>query len=494
MNAHLVFPHQLIEDVQFIPRGSKIFLVEEQLFFRQYNFHKQKLVFHRASMKAYAQFLEQKGFAVEYIEVNQAESDIRCLIPLLQEKGIQYLSMVDVTDNWLETRINRQTNSLGLGLTLFKNPIFMLEKAELDLYFATHKRYFQTDFYIHFRKQKRILTDAKGQAMGGKWSFDSENRLKYPSTQIPPPVQFPTKSKEYKEAELYISGLYPKNPGDLTGPIIYPTTFQEAKDWLDDFLIQRFYHFGAYEDAIPQKPSILHHSVLSPLLNVGLLTPSFVLEKAIAFGISNALPLASVEGFVRQILGWREFIRAIYQREGSGQRTRNFWNFHHSLPASFYTGETGILPIDTIIKKNLTTAYNHHIERLMILGNFMLLCEIHPDAVYQWFMEMYIDAYDWVMVPNVYGMSQFADGGKMCTKPYISGSNYLLKMSDYLKTGEWQSIWDALFWRFMNEHRSFFLSNPRLGMLVRTWDKNETSKKSAVLTKAENYLSKIHGL
>jgi deoxyribodipyrimidine photolyase-related protein len=160
------------------------------------------------------------------------------------------------------------------------------------------------------------------------------------------------------------------------------------------------------------------------------------------------------------------------------------------MPASFYNGNTGIVPLDDAIQKLQQTGYNHHIERLMILGNFMLLCEIDPDQVYQWFMEMYVDAYDWVMVPNVYGMTQFADGGLMTTKPYISGSNYILKMSNYPK-GEWQEIWDGLFWRFMHVHRSFFLQNPRLGMLVKTFDKMPEAKKAIHLSHAEKYLQKL---
>ncbi|MFY8189905.1 MAG: FAD-binding domain-containing protein, partial [Bacteroidia bacterium] len=192
----------------------------------------------------------------------------------------------------------------------------------------------------------------------------------------------------------------------------------------------------------------------------------------------------------RQIIGWREFIRAVYEQVGKQERTRNYWKFSRKIPASFYTGTTGIEPIDTVIKKVLVTGYAHHIERLMVLGNFMLLCEFDPDEVYRWFMEMFIDAYDWVMVPNVYGMSQFADGGLMATKPYISGSNYLMKMSDYGK-GDWQQTWDALFWHFMDKQRNFFLQNPRLGMLVRTFDKMPLEKREKHLVVARRYLNQL---
>jgi deoxyribodipyrimidine photolyase-related protein len=202
------------------------------------------------------------------------------------------------------------------------------------------------------------------------------------------------------------------------------------------------------------------------------------------------IPLNSLEGFIRQIVGWREFIRIVYEREGSKQRTKNYWGLERKIPTIFWTGETGITPVDNVIKKALKTGYSHHIERLMVMGNFMLLCEFNPDEVYRWFMEMYVDAYDWVMVPNVYGMTQFADGGLMTTKPYISGSNYLLKMSDYAK-GPWTEVWDGLFWRFMHVHRDFFLKNPRLGMLVKTFDKMPEEKRNNHIAIAETYLENL---
>ena len=195
----------------------------------------------------------------------------------------------------------------------------------------------------------------------------------------------------------------------------------------------------------------------------------------------------SLEGFIRQIMGWREFIKIVYEREGSKQRTTNYWKFTRKIPANFWKGTTGIPPIDITIQKILKTGYCHHIERLMVLGNFMILCEFDPDEVYRWFMEMFIDAYDWVMVPNVYGMSQFADGGLMATKPYISGSSYVLKMSDF-KKGEWCEIWDALFWNFMNKHRNVISKNPRMAMLLKTYDKMSEEKKKAMSLKVVSFL------
>jgi deoxyribodipyrimidine photolyase-related protein len=245
-----------------------------------------------------------------------------------------------------------------------------------------------------------------------------------------------------------------------------------------------------YEDAQVAREPVLYHSVLTPMLNIGLLQPQQVLDATLAHAARHAVPLNSLEGFVRQLVGWREFLRIVYEREGRRQRTRNFWGFSRRIPAAFWTGTTGIAPVDIVIQKVLAGAYNHHIERLMVLGNFFLLCEFDPDEVHRWFMEMYIDAYDWVMVPNVYGMSQFADGGLLATKPYLSGSNYLLKMGDWPK-GDWQATWDGLFWRFLHVNRDFFTKNPRLGMLVRTFDKMSETKQAAHLAHAEAFLATL---
>ena len=215
---------------------------------------------------------------------------------------------------------------------------------------------------------------------------------------------------------------------------------------------------------------------MTPYLNIGLITPKDVLAQTLDFSIENNVPLNSLEGFIRQIIGWREFVRGIYCMDGNKQRTKNFWKFNKKLSKSFYEGKTTIDPVDDTIKKVLNHAYSHHIERLMVLGNIMLLLEISPNEVYKWFMEMYIDAYDWVMVPNIYGMSQFADGGLMCTKPYISGSNYIIKMSNY-KKNNWSKVWDALFWSFINSHRKFFIKNHRMNMMVKMYDKKDKIQK-----------------
>lgn len=486
---HLLFPHQLFLESEQLQQSLPVYLVEEFLFFRQYAFHKQKIAYHRASMKIYADYLRQKGFVVHYISAFEEESDVRNLLLYFQKLQITKIHFTDPSDNWLEKRLLHGAEERGITLKAYHSPQWINTRADLKTFFRADKqKFFQTTFYQMERKRLGILINEKGEPMGRKWSFDTENRLRYPKGKTPPEIPVLETNAYYQEALEYVEKHFPDNPGLLSQNPIYPLDFQSAENWLNEFLRDRFAEFGVYEDAIVLKEKFLNHSVLTPMLNVGLLTPHQILEKTLAFAAENKVPLNSTEGFVRQIIGWREFIHGVYLSKGIQERTRNFWGFHRKIPVSFYEGTTGIPPIDATIHKILETGYCHHIERLMVLGNFMLLCEFDPDEVYRWFMEMFVDAYDWVMVPNIYGMSQFADGGLMSTKPYISSSNYLMKMSDYPK-GEWQAVWDGLYWRFISQQRSFFEHNPRLSMMVRTWDKMEESKKTKHLQVAEKWLA-----
>jgi len=490
--VNLVFPNQLFKESPLFDIKAPIYIVEEFLFFKQYPFHKQKIAFHRATMKKYADYLKKdKKFEIHYIEATKDISDIRLLIPELKKQGIDQINYIDPVDNWLQKRLHKGFDENGLKSTQHNSPLFLNSKEDLSSFFrADKKKYHQTTFYTEQRKKRNILMESDGKPTGGKWTFDSENRKKYPAKKTPPSIQFPKADSYYEEAKIYVSNHFSNHLGSLTEHPLYPSNYESTKLWLNQFFEHRFSEFGVYEDAIVEDNSILNHSVLTPMLNVGLLTPKEIIEDCLRYAKNNEIPLNSTEGFVRQIIGWREFIRGIYECRGSEERTTNFWKFKKKIPPSFYDGTTGIPPIDLTIKKVLKTGYCNHIERLMVLGNFMMLCEFDPDEVYRWFMELFIDSYDWVMVTNIYGMSQFADGGLMATKPYISGSNYLMKMSNY-KKGEWQTVWDGLFWRFMHVHRDFFLSNPRLGMLVRMFDKMPIEKQQKHLENGTNYLASL---
>ena len=491
----LIFPHQLFKEHPAIRFVDTVYMVEDFLFFNQYQFNKKKLILHRASMQYYADYLLQKGITINYIESTDKLSDIRVLIPELANRKVEHIYYAQVADEWLQTRMKINAEKFDIKLSALKSPDFLNSGDDVADFFDSRKTYFQTDFYIWQRKKRNILLETNDKPIGGKWTYDVENRLKFPKNEIVPLLQVPDNNKYVTEACNWVDENFADNYGNTTSPFsnlggFYPVTHNEAEQWLDDFLKYRFKNFGIYEDAMVANEHFLYHSGLTPMLNIGLLIPQQIIDKALEAAVEYDIPLNSLEGFIRQIMGWREFIHIVYEREGNKQRTTNYWGFTRKIPKSFWTAKTGIHPVDVVIKKVLATGYTHHIERLMVMGNFMLLCEFDPDEVYLWFMEMYIDAYDWVMVPNVYGMTQFADGGLMVTKPYISGSNYLLKMGDW-KKGPWQDIWDGLFWRFMHVHRDLFLQNPRLGMLIKTFDKMPDEKKQKHLTVAEDFLKSL---
>ncbi|AZQ61866.1 cryptochrome/photolyase family protein [Flammeovirga pectinis] len=481
----IVFPHQLFKESPLLHYNSFL-LIEEHLYFNQYKFHKQKIAFHRASMKNYESYLKQLGKDVLYIDSHQ-KNDIRNVIEFI-DNDVKEIVSIDPTDNWLEKRLKSTCSKNNITLTLLENPSFLNSKQINErLLNKTAKKYYHSKFYKAQRVRLNILVDKEAQPIGGQWSFDGDNRKKYPAKKTPPKVQFCTSSKIYEEAIEYTENHFSKNYGEINTSNFYPIDFQSAEIWLEQFLEERFSEFGSYEDAIVNNENILNHSLLSPLLNTGLLSIQYVVHRILDFATKNEIPINSTEGLIRQLIGWREFIRGIYEIRGSDERSINYWNFTTKIPNSFYNGTTGIPPIDDCINKVLATGYCHHIERLMVLGNFMLLCEFHPNEVYKWFMELFIDAYDWVMVTNVYGMSQFADGGLMASKPYISSSNYVLKMSNY-KKGEWQKTWDGLFWRFMDKQRNTMKKNPRLSMLINNYDKMDSTKKENLSTHAERFL------
>ncbi|WP_159475739.1 cryptochrome/photolyase family protein [Dyadobacter sp. 3J3] len=488
---NVIFPHQLFRESPVAENGYPVYLLEEYLFFKEFAFHKQKIAFHRATMKSYAAYLESKNIEVFYIETIDPLSDIREFVASLKSRKVETIHYIDPTDNWLQKRLVSCAAKAGIEMVSYPNPLFLNSKEDLSVFFKFEKKkFFQTEFYIQERKKHKILINEKNAPFGGSWSYDVDNRKKYPAKKQPPYINYPETNEFYEEAKNYVTQHFNNNPGHLTKYSFYPGDHKSTEKWFHEFLENRFKEFGPYEDAIVKEETVLHHSILTPMLNVGLIAPREIVEKVLKYSEKENIPLNTTEGFIRQIIGWREFMRGYYECKGSVARTKNFWNFTRKIPQSFYDGTTGIEPVDQTIKKVLERGYCHHIERLMVLGNFMLLCEFDPDEVYRWFMEMFVDAYDWVMVPNVYAMSQFADGGMLSTKPYISASNYIMKMSNYEK-GPWQEIWDALFWRFMHIHRDFFERNPRIGMLVKSYDKMEAEKQKALLKTANKFLKSL---
>ena len=482
--ATIIYPHQLFTTHPAIQIGRPIFLVEEPLFLSEFPIHTQKLLLHRLSMKAYERTLTGAGYTVNYLEISTLPDTVS-VFKTIHSQGITHIHIADTTDYWLEKRIAKAVQDHNFTLTRYDSPLFILAKEEAVTLYRDSKKHHAT-FYKKLRTRKNILLDDEGAPVGGRWSFDSENQKKLPKNIILPlDIKF-LDSIETNEALSWLSAFPSERYGEAR--VWLPYTRAGALEYLETFLTERLENFGAYEDALTTTHTRLFHSTLSPLINIGLLSPVEVIEAALELAKTKNIPLASLEGFVRQIVGWREFIRASYETDGIHMRTKNFWQHARSLPTTFWNASTGLLPLDASIERALQFGYNHHIERLMVLGNFMLLTETHPDEVYRWFMAMYVDAYDWVMVPNVYGMSQFADGGSFATKPYISGSNYLRKMSDY-SAGPWEELWTSLYWNFIHTHSDFFIKNHRLSMMPRLLEKMDADKRNQYLQTAASYLS-----
>lgn len=481
----VLYPHQLYKDVPSQVVSAVVYLVEEPLFFKENPAHRQRLLLHRLSMRAYAARLEQAGCQVVYFDSDYMK-DTATVYEYAAEQGVERVCTIDPTDTYLTQRIARACARLELELVVEESLLFIMSKEDaVQLYQNSNKHL--AKFYQQLRQDKNILLDSDGKPIGGKWSFDADNRKKIPQgMEIPAEPEF-YQNTDTKQAEEWLT----TQSGELYGEsgVWLPYTHELAEEWLEKFLVERLHNFGPYEDAITSDDTRLFHSVLSPLINIGLLSPQQVIERVCEYGLAHEVPIASLEGFVRQVLGWREFIRASYECDGSKMRTNNFWKHDRVIPDSFWKAASGIQPFDDSVSRALQYGYTHHIERLMIQGNVLLLCNIDPDQVYRWFMGLYVDAYDWVMVPNVYGMSQFSDGGIFATKPYISGSNYIKKMSNY-PAGEWEDIWTALYWNFIAAHSDFFTSNHRLSMMPRMWDKFPQEKKTYYLHKAEEFFAK----
>ena len=487
--ATVIFPHQLFKTHPSLsdPEISVTFLVEEDRFFTEFRFHKKKLLLHRAALKYYEDLLNGRGLEVEYVE-NRPGKTMTKLSETLRDRGIRLVRTAEIIDRPLEATLFEGLKGKGIEINIDESPGFLTPRKLAEDLFRGKDHYSMTSFYRHQRKRLGVLMK-DGRPAGGKWSFDPENRKRLPKEVKVPTLPILEENGYVKEAKRHVEELYPENPGSLEG-FIYPTTHEEADFWLEDFLANRLAHFGDYEDAIRADDPFLFHSLLSSSLNIGLLTPGQVLQRTLEYASKSEVPLNCLEGFIRQITGWREFMRAVYLLEGERQRRSNFWGHKEKLPVSLYSGTTGALPVDVVVSRVLDHAYAHHIERLMVLGNFMNLCEIEPEEVYRWFMELFIDAYDWAMVPNVFGMSLYADGGLITTKPYISGSGYIRRMGDFPK-GEWREVWDGLFWRFIDLHQEVFGENPRTRVLTYQLGRMDDEKLERHRKVAEDFLRSL---
>ncbi len=495
-HAVCIYPHQLFATHPGLARDRIIYLIEDPLLFgtdTQYpvRFHHQKLILHRASMQQYGAYLKNDGYDVHIVAFTQLSTSAD-IVKILQQDGISHLTIADPADYALRKRLETAARHAQMHLQFVATPMFLTDTTEADAFFSQSSTYRMSSFYTWQRKRLKIMVEDDGSPTGGQWSFDKENRKKLPRSITIPPIHSPhqpgsPESNAIEEARAYVDAHFPDNPGSVE-TFRYPITHSQAVAWLEQFFAERFDQFGPYEDTFAPDEPFLFHSVISSSLNIGLLTPEQVISMALEWSAHNDLPIASVEGFIRQIIGWREYMRLLYEREGSTMRRSNHLNHHRTLSADWYRGSTGLDPVDDTISQVLAHAYTHHIPRLMILGNSMMLCTIDPSEVYRWFMELFIDAYDWVMVPNVYAMSQFSATGLITTKPYISSSNYIRSMGRYQK-GDWCEIWDALFWSFVIKNLHLFEGNGRMQFVASRAQKLSSSEKASYRNVAEEFIS-----
>ena len=451
--------------------------------------HKQKILLFLSAMRSYADSLKKNKYKIEYKKIEDKDfknNYFDKLLKTIKQKKINEVSSFEVEDKFFEEKLKRFFTKSKIKWNIIQTPMFLNSRNEFKNYLAKSKKPFMATFYKETRKKLCILMNNNGTPLGGKWSFDEDNRNKLPKNVLVPKHPKVSETKHTKHLKSIIEKNFKTHPGN-TSNFWFATEYNDVIKLLDFFIRKKSNLFGDYEDAVSQKDNILFHSSLSPYINLGLITPEFIIEKILNFHKKNKIKLNSLEGYVRQIIGWREFMRGVYQDFSNEMETKNFFKQTRKMKFTWYEGNTGLPPLDHAIKNALTHGWSHHIERLMILSNLMNLCEIKPNYVYKWFMEMFVDSSDWVMVPNVYGMGLFSDGGIFATKPYICGSSYMLKMMDF-KKGEWCNIMDGLYWRFINRNRTFFLKNPRLSMMVRVFDKMKTERKNLILPAAEKFI------
>lgn len=472
MKVLLILPTQLFNPTILISDIDQIYLIEEPFYFENFKYHKQKLVFHRATMKAYYDKLKS-NYSIKYFNFYDN---------IKYSNSNQYF-IYNPIDKPVINKYKKIKN-----ITIYDTPAFLETIEDITNYrnnYTNKKNYYHdASFYRWQRRRLDILMTKDNKPINNQWSFDKENRNPYDEDYHEGKIK--TYNNKYiVEAKEYINKHFPKNFGSFD-EFYYPITHEESLKHLHNFIKIKLNSFGKYQDGVSTKVVFGTHSVLSPLLNVGLLTPKIVLNEVMKY--YNKDNIANIEAFIRQLIGWRSYTWFMYHFHGNDMKKMNKFKHMNKINQTWYQGNTGILPIDHLIKKVEKYAYLHHIERLMYIGNFAFLMEIKPTEIYKWFMICFIDSYEWVMISNVYGMSQYSlEGISMMTRNYISSSRYIKKMSDY-EDGEWAKIWDALYWRSINKHQNIFSKIYSLAMQVKIWNKMGKKQQNEYLKIATNYV------
>jgi deoxyribodipyrimidine photolyase-related protein len=464
-----LFPINLIK--KLMPNLIQIIILEEPRYFTDYNFHKLKLVYHRASMKKYhANIFKQKIDSI-YYDFNKITDK---LYTTFNNRHTYFFNPIDHI-------LLSKYNKLLPNANMIDNLNFLLTPDEVfksKHIFYKNNKYHHGMFYKFQRMRLNILVKGS-KPVGNKWSYDDANRQSLPSNIKIPPLPKTNKDIYYREAVEYINKHFETNYGDIDN-WIYPIDTQSAIKFLKHFMLKKLYNFGPYQDAVDSSNPFLFHSVLSPMMNIGIITDHIVVDMVNKYYLTHKkIPIESYEGFIRQIIGWRNYVYSIYLLEPKLYMS-NYFSHTEPIGDNYWLGTTNIDPIDSIICDIVKYSYAHHIQRLMFLGNWFLINQKDPKEVHRIFMEWTIDAYDWVMVPNVMGMSQYADGGKMMSRIYFSSSNYISKMSDFNQNAnkDWWKIWDAKYYNFINQYQNILKKNYATSRQVAHWlNKTPTEKK-----------------
>lgn len=469
--------------------------------------HIQKVCAFFSAMRAFAEHLKDLGHIVHYFQLDQANNALSFkgnIQLLVKEFGYTQIAYQEPDEFRLDQELAKLGSELGLPTEMVSSEHFYSERNELAQFFKGKKTFLLENFYRAMRKKHNVLMQSNNEPVGDKWNFDADNRKPYDNKVPVPPI--PNFAIDCTEIVQMLEKVGVKTMGSIPDNLLpHPITRAQSLKLLNLFVTEFLPWFGKYEDAMDTRFKQLFHSRLSFAMNVKLLSPQEVIEAVVRAYESQTIhiPLESVEGFIRQILGWREYMRGIYWAQMPDYANLNFLEHKRPLPSWFWTGETKMNCLKHSIGQSLDMAYAHHIQRLMIIGNFALLYGAHPDEVDAWYLGVYIDAIEWVEITNTRGMSQYADGGIVGSKPYVSSANYIQKMSNYCKgchynakgkVGENACPFNSLYWHFYDRHQDKLAKNPRIGMAYVTFNKMNLTDKEAIMAQAEKYIAGVEGL
>ena len=462
--------------------------------------HIQKVVGFFSAMRSFSSELSAKNHKVIYYKINDQRNKqdlIKNLLQIIQEEEIVQFEYLSPDEYRLDKQLTEFCKTISIKNTVFDTEHFYTDRSELKNFYEGKKLYVMENFYRYMRKKHHVLMEGS-KPEGGEWNYDKSNRKKWKKETLIPPYKIFLKDVSELVNEIKIAEI--QTIGNInTKNFEYPTTRNEVLDQLDYFCSHLLIYFGDYQDAMHTDEVNLYHSRISFAMNIKLISPKEVIEKVLETyrHAKNEIHISQVEGFIRQIIGWREYMRGMYWALMPSYKELNVLNNQNKLPNFFWTGKTKMNCLKNTINNSLDNAYAHHIQRLMITGNFALLMQIHPDEVDAWYLGIYNDAIEWVQLTNTRGMSQFADGGKIATKPYVSSANYIDKMSNYCgscyynkkeKTTPKACPFNSLYWNFLDDKREQLSKNRRMGMMYSLLNKIPASDLANIKEKAQHII------